>query len=50
METQSSLPHGVQQGTILCDPQEFVWHGHVVCHRLLSIVKEGIRSPDFTCH
>lgn len=32
METQSSLPHGVQQGAILRDPQEFVGHGHVVCH------------------
>lgn len=32
IESQSSLPHGVQQGAILCDPQEFVWHGHVVCH------------------
>lgn len=50
METQSSLPHGVQQGAILRDPQEFVGHGHVVCHWLLSIMEKGIWSPDLTCH
>lgn len=49
-ETPSPLPHGVQQGAILGDPQELVGHGHVVCHRLLAIVKEGIWSPDLTCH
>lgn len=44
------LPHGVQQSPIVFDPQQFIGHGHVMSHRLLSIVEEGVRSPDFTCH
>lgn len=31
-KAQSSSPHGVQQSAILCDAQELVRHGHVVCH------------------
>lgn len=49
-ESWLSLPHGIQQGAILCDTQEFIRHGHVVGHRLLSIVEKCIWSPDFTCH
>lgn len=32
------------------DPQQFVGHGHVVCDRFLSVVKECVWSPDLTCH
>lgn len=45
-----SLPHGIQQRAFLCNPQQLVWHGHVVGHRLLAIVKEGIGSPDLAGH
>lgn len=48
--TPSSSPHGVQQGAILRDPQEFVGHGHVVCHGLLSIVEKGVWGPYLACH
>ena len=44
------LPHGVQQCPVIFDPQQFVRHGHVMSHRLLPVVEEGVRSPDFTCH
>lgn len=44
------LPHGVQQCPIIFDPQQFIWHGHVMSHGLFPIVEEGVRSPDFTCH
>lgn len=44
------LPHGVQQGPIIFDPQQFIGHGHVMSHRLLPVVEEGVRSPDFTGH
>lgn len=45
-----SLPHGVQQRALLCDPQQLVWHGHVVCHRLLAVVEEGVGGPDLAGH
>ena len=45
-----SLPHGVQQCAFLCNSQQFVWHGHVVSHRLLAIVEEGIGGPDLAGH
>lgn len=45
-----SLPHGVQQGAIIFDPQQFIRHGHVMSHRLLPVVEEGVWSPDFTRH
>lgn len=44
------LPHGIQQCPVIFDPQQFIRHGHVMSHRLLSIVEEGVRSPDFTRH
>lgn len=44
------LPHGVQQRPVIFDPQQFIGHGHVVSHRLFPVVKEGVRSPDFTRH
>lgn len=44
------LPHGVQQRPIILDPQQLIRHGHVMSHRLLPIVEEGVRSPDFTRH
>lgn len=44
------IPHGVEKCPILHDPKQFVWHGHVVCHRLLAIVEESVRCPDLTGH
>ena len=44
------LPHGVQQCSIIFDPQQFIRHGHVMSHRLLPIMEEGVWSPDLTRH
>lgn len=45
-----SLPHGVQQCAFLSDSQQLVWHGHVVSHRLLAVVEEGVGRPDLAGH
>lgn len=47
---ESQVPHGVEQRSILHDPQEFVGHGHVVGHRFLAIMKECVRGPNLTGH
>lgn len=44
------LPHGVQECPIILDPQQLIGHGHVMSHRFLPVMEEGVRSPDFTCH
>lgn len=44
------LPHGVEQRAFLCDPEQLVRHGHVVSHRLLAIVEEGVGGPDLAGH
>lgn len=43
-------PHGIEQGSILHDPQQLVGHGHIVGHRLLAVVEEGVWGPDLTGH
>lgn len=43
-------PHRVEQSSILHDPQQLVGHRHVVGHRLLAVVKEGVGGPDLTGH
>jgi len=43
-------PHSIEQGSVLHDPQQLVGHGHVVGHRLFTIVEKGIRGPDFAGH
>lgn len=45
-----TLPHGVQQRAFLCDSQQLVRHRHVVSHRLLAIVEEGVGGPDLAGH
>lgn len=47
---QLHLPHGVKQRPVVFNPQQFIRHGHVMGHRLLPIVEERIRRPDFTRH
>ncbi len=47
---QNQLPHCVKQSSILHDPQQLVGHGHIVGHRFLAIVEEGVRGPDLTGH
>lgn len=44
------LPHGVQQCSVIFDPQQFIRHGHVMSHRLFPIVEEGVWGPDLTRH
>ena len=44
------LPHGVQQRALLCNSQQLVGHGHVVGHRLLAVVEEGVGGPDLAGH
>ena len=44
------LPHGVQQRAFFFDSEQLVGHGHVVGHRLLAIVEEGVWRPDLAGH
>lgn len=41
-----SLPHGVEQGAVVFQPQELVRRRHVVCDGFLPVEEEGVRSPD----
>lgn len=50
MKVTPCLPHGVQQGAVILDPQQFVGHGHVVRDRFLPVVKKCVWSPDLTGH
>lgn len=41
-------PHGVEQRSVLLQPQQLVGCGHVVCNRLLAIEEERVWRPDVT--
>lgn len=46
----SAVPHGVENGSILHDAEEFVGRRHVMSHGLLSIPEESVRCPNFGNH
>lgn len=41
-------PHCVEEGSIVYQSEQLVRCGHVMGHRFLPIVKEGVRGPDLT--
>lgn len=45
---QHVLPHRVEERAVVNQTQQFVRCRHVVGHRLLPVVEEGVRSPDLT--
>lgn len=46
----TTVPHGVQNGSILHDAEKLVGGRHVVSDRLLAVPEEGVRRPHFSHH
>lgn len=44
----SVSPHGVEERAVVNQSQQLVGRRHVVGHRLLPVVEEGVGSPDLT--
>lgn len=44
------VPHGVEDGSVLHDPEESVRRRHVVSHRSLPVPEERVGGPDFGHH
>lgn len=49
-ESTERLPHGVEDGPVLHDAEQFVRRGHVVGDRLLRVAEESVWSPDLVHH
>lgn len=48
--TGESLPHGVENGSILHYSEEFIRSCHIVSNWFFAIPKKSVRCPDFTDH
>lgn len=42
------LPHGVEKGAVIFQPQQLVRCSHVMRNGFFPIKKEGVRGPDVT--